>query len=197
MEIGLNAFVKFTNASTRARPRIARQIAEQAGADYDPATDFWRPMRQAISRDRKTTRDGSALREVAARAPQQRRPSFEAISDRWGGVASRWTGAGFSSMGSRRIDLGGVTVRVHPLFSERWADGHGESAYVWFNKEELQPETVHAVQSLLAREENAPAVRPVFVNLRRGEVSPASSTVDDGTEARLDELARDFRRLTD
>ncbi|GAA0994011.1 hypothetical protein [Subtercola frigoramans] len=139
MEIGLNAFVKFTNASASARPRLARQIAEQASSEYDPATDFWRPMRQAISRDRKTSRDGSALREVAISAPALRRPSFEAISDHWGDVSNRWKEASFATLASKRVELDGLSIRVHPLFTERWADGHGEAVCVWLIRNNSVP----------------------------------------------------------
>jgi hypothetical protein len=67
-----------------------RQIAEQSPNDYDTATYFWRPMRQASNRDRKTIRDGEALRQLAQTAPERRRPSFQEISVRWDGVAPRW-----------------------------------------------------------------------------------------------------------
>jgi hypothetical protein len=44
MEIGLGAFIKFANATPRARPRLARQIADQARSDYDDASgDYSRP----------------------------------------------------------------------------------------------------------------------------------------------------------
>ncbi len=194
MEIGLSAFIKFANATTKARPRLARQIAEQARGEYDPATDFWRPMRNAINRDRKTTRDGEALRQVALAAPARRRPSFEEISDRWNGVATRWSGAGPVSAHAARIAVGGLRVRVNPLFSEQWADGHAESAYVWFNKEELSDTTLDGVRHLLARDGHDDHFEPVFIDARRAVAVPAAP--DDNVGAWLEDLAAQFRRLT-
>jgi len=193
MEIGLGAFIKFANATPRARPRLARQIAEQARSDYDPATDFWRPMRQAINRDRRTTRDGEALRQLALAAPERRRPSFEEISDRWGGVASRWSGAGHVASHSARIDVGGLQVRVNPLFSEQWANGHAESAYVWFNKEELHHATLEGVRHLLTRDGHETHLEPVFIDARRALAVPAAPI--DGIDTWLEDLGSDFRRL--
>lgn len=193
MEIGLGAFIKFANATARARPRLARQIAEQSRSDYDPATDFWRPMRQAINRDRKTTRDGEALRRVTQAAPDRRRPSFEEISVRWNGVAPRWNDAAHVPSHAARIDIGGLQVRVNPLFSEQWTDGHAESAYVWFNKEELREDTLAGVRHLLTRDGHEDHLEPVFIDVRRTLAMPAALT--DGIDEWLENLAAEFRGL--
>lgn len=193
MEIGLGAFIKFTNATPRARPRLARQIVEQSRNDYNPATDFWRPMRQAINRDRKTTRDGGAVRQVAQAAPERRRPSFEEISVRWDGVAPRWNGAGHIPSRAARIEIGGLQVRVNPLFSEQWDDGHAESAYVWFNKEELRDETLAGVRHLLTRDGHEANLQPVFIDVRR--TLAATATPSDGIDNWLDDLGAEFRSL--
>lgn len=195
MEIGLGAFIRFANATPKARPRIARQIADQVTSEYAPATDFWRPVRQAIVRDRKTTRDGSALHQVVQVAPTVRRPSFEAIRDRWSDVAPRWNGASHIPSGSKRIDLGDVLIRTHPLVAEQWGDGHREAAYFWFNKEELGDDTMRLVQHLIAREAEG-SVAPVFVDMRRGIVAPAELDAPD-LDTRLEELGHEYRRLTD
>lgn len=194
MEIGLGAFIRFVNATPKARPRIARQIAEQVRSEYDPATDFWRPMRQAINRDRKTTRDGSAIRQLVVSAPPRRRPSFEEISDRWGDVATRWTSAGYTASTTNHVDLGEIQIRISPLFSERWADGHAEAAHVWFNKEELQPDTVQGVQHLLTRDGQASHLAPVFIDMRRATASPAIAFAD-GMDEWLTDLGHEFYRL--
>lgn len=193
MEIGLGAFIKFANATPRARPRLARQIAEQSRNDYDPATDFWRPMRQAINRDRKTTRDGGALRQVAQAAPDRRRASFEEISTRWDRVAPRWNGAGHISSHAARIEIGGLQVRVNPLFSEQWANGHAESAYVWFNKEELRDDTLAGVRHLLTRNGHEANTEPIFIDVRRTLAVPAAPLA--GIDDWLDDLGIEFRGL--
>lgn len=194
MEIGLGAFIRFANATPKARPRIARQLAEQTRSEYDPATDFWRPMRQAISRDRKTSRDGEALRRLVLEAPPRRRPSFEEISVRWGDVAARWHASGHTASTAARIDLGGVQVRVNPLFSEQWTDGHVEAAHVWFNKEELCAETLHAVQHLLTRDGHPDDLRPVFIDMRRAQAVPATAYAGDMDEW-LEDLSQQFRQF--
>lgn len=194
MEIGLGAFIRFANAAPRARPRIARAIAEQARSEYDPATDFWRPMRQAISRDRKTTRDGEALRRLVDEASPRRRPSFEEISVRWGDLAPRWLASGHTSSTPSRIHLGGVQIRVSPLFSEQWTNGQVEAAHVWFNKEELCTETLHGVQHLLSRAGHPNGPRPVFVDMRRALALPATTYAGD-MDGWLEDLSLEFRQI--
>jgi len=193
MEIGLGAFIKFANASPSTRPRLARAIAEQSRSEYSPATDFWRPMRQAINRDRKTTRDGDALRKAALSAPPRRRPSFENISERWSGVAGRWDGAGHVPSRAARITIGGLQVRVNPLFSEQWGDGRAECAYVWFNQEELHSDTLEAVLHMLSQDGHQSKMTPVFIDVRR------AFTVQAGPQAAiegwLDDLGTEFGRL--
>lgn len=193
MEIGLSGFIKFVNSAPRSQQRIAREIAEQARSEYDPATDFWRPVRQAIRRDRKTTRDGEALRQTALSAPARRQASFAEISERWGDFAPRWERSHHAVSPVGRVLIGGLTVRVNPLFSEEWTDGHGESAHVWFNKEQLRPDTVQAVQHLLTRDGHAPNVEPMFIDMRRAFAVPASAL--DGVDDWLDGIGRDFLRL--
>lgn len=194
MEIGLGAFIKFANATPRTRPRIAREIAEQVRSEYDPATDFWRPMRQAINRDRKTSRDGEALRQLVLGAPPRRRPSFEEISDRWGDVAARWNTAGHAHSTPTHVEAGGLQIRLNPLFSEQWGDGHLEAAHVYFNKDELRAETIQGVQHLLTRDAHPAAVQPVFIDMRRALAVPAT-TYPGGIDEWLNDLGHEFRRL--
>ncbi|MFT4221168.1 MAG: hypothetical protein QM611_11735 [Microbacterium sp.] len=194
MEIGLGAFIKFANASPRRRPRIAREITEQVRSEYDPATDFWRPVRQAISRDRKTSRDGEALRQLVLGAPPRRRPSFEEIRDRWGDVAARWDAAGYAHSTPTHVDVGGLQVRLNPLFSEQWGDGHMEAAHLYFNKEELRPETVQGIQHLLTRDTHPSEIEPVFIDMRRALTVPAVSFTDSMDDW-LSGLGYEFRRL--
>lgn len=194
MEIGLGAFIRFANATPKARPRIARQIAEQVRGEYDPATDFWRPMRHAINRDRKTTRDGEALRQVALAAPARRRPSFEEISDRWGDVASRWDTTGHAASSPGYIELGDLRVRANPLFSEQMVDGHVEAAYVWFNKEELRLATLQGVQHLLTRDGHGEHLAPVFIDMRRALTVPATAYTGD-MDTWLEDLGNEFSRM--
>lgn len=193
MEIGLGAFIKFANATPKARPRVARQIAEQARSAYNPATDFWRPMRHAINHDRKTSRDGEALRRVVEAAPDRRRPSFEVVSSRWGGVTPRWSESAHVASHSTHIEIGGLLVRANPLFSERWDDGHGESAFIWFNKEELRDETLVGVRHLLARSGEDAHFVPVFVDVRRAVAVPAAA--DEGVDEWLNDLGSELLRL--
>jgi hypothetical protein len=150
-------------------------------------------MRQAINRDRKTTRDGEALRQVALAAPDRRRPSFEEISDRWGNVSTRWSRAGHVPSHAARIEVGGLQVRVNPLFSEQWADGHAESAYVWFNKEELHDTTLEGVRHLLTRDGHEAHLEPVFIDARRALAVPAAPI--DGIDSWLEGLATEFLHL--
>lgn len=194
MEIGLGAFIKFANATPRTRPRIAREIAEQVRSEYDPATDFWRPMRQAISRDRKTSRDGEALRQLVLGAPPRRRPSFEEISDSLGDLAARWNTAGHAHSTPTHVETGGLQVRLNPLFCEQWDDGHVEAAHMYFNKQELRPETIQGVQHLLTRDAHPSSLEPVFIDMRRALVAPATPYAG-GMDDWLDDLGSEFRRL--
>jgi hypothetical protein len=196
MEIGLGALIRFANASERARPRIAQRIAEESQNEYSPATDYWRPVRQAIARDRRTSRDGAELRRVALAAPPIRRPNFESISERWSDMTSRWAMAHHAPAKSKFVELDGVRVRLSPLFVEQWDDGHGERAHVWFNKEELKPATVEAVRRVLSLAHNDDVAIPVFIDMRRGFVT-ASADGSPAADGELDDLARQFRRFTE
>jgi hypothetical protein len=194
MEIGLGAFVKFANATPRTRPYVAREIAEQVSGEYDPAKDFWRPMRQAISRDRKTSRDGEALRQVVSGAPSRRRPSFEHVSQRWGDVSARWNNAEHVRSSKTSVELSGLLVRLNPLFVERLVDGRLEAAHMYFNKSEPLTDTLQAVQHVLARGSHPGAIEPVFVDMRRARVVPAASFGSELDE-RLERLGLEFQRL--
>jgi hypothetical protein len=194
VEVGLSAFVRFVNAPDAKRARLARAISEQSQGEYSPATDFWRPMRQAIARDRKGNRDGVALREAVLKAPTRRQPSYTEISNSWDEIAHRWDSSRYSLSTSTRVQLGGLDVRLNPLFSERQEDGRVESAFVWFNKEQLADPTIHAVQQLLIHEVDKDDLQPVFIDMRRGRTVEAVS-FHDGTSDWLDEMGRTFLRL--
>lgn len=195
MEVGLGAFVKFANASPRARPRLARVIAEQANSAYNPVTDFWRPVRQAIKRDRKTSRDGEALRALVQSTRDRRRPSFDEVGERWADVAPRWSLSTHAASSTAHIEVGGVQVRAAPLFTEQLGDGLAEAAHVWFNKEELQPDTVEAVRHLLGRESYGRYANPVFIDMRRAFAVPAVAQPDSTVEEWLEVLGRELARL--
>ena len=192
MEIGLSGFIKFVNASQRVRPRIARVIAEQSQGEYSPGTDFWRPMRNAIRHDRKTTRDGESIRAAVRAAPSLRQGNYREVSEHWFDLAGRWQQSAPMSATTVRLEVGGLTVRLAPLFTEIMGDGRAEAAHVWFNKEDLKPETVEAVQQLMARLD-VEVVEPTFVDLRRDAIVPVAT--EPGADDWLDDIGRQFRRL--
>jgi len=154
-------------------------------------------MRQAIHRDRKTSRDGEALRAVALAAPSFRRTHFEQISNKWRDVSPRWREAAAARVATDHVDVGGLTVRLRPLFAEEWGDGHGEAAHVWFNKAELLPETLDGVRALLASVEGDSDLEAVFVDMRRGAIVPAGASADANYTQWLDDLGHEYVRLMD
>lgn len=193
IEIGLSGFIRFANATARARPRLARQIAEQSKGEYQPGSDFWRPMRNAIRHDRKTTRDGAAVRAVVDTAPLLRRTNYREVSERWLDISERWQHSSSAQTSTTRLEVGGIMVRLAPLFAEQ-TSGQTEAAFMWFNKEELKPETADAIQLLLARLNDTGSPTPTFVDLRRNRVVPINLGLASAND-QLDEIGAEYRRL--
>ena len=187
--VNLGAVVRYANASQRARPRKARSIRSESESEYDPRTDYWGPVRRAIRRDRRTTRDGAALSIAAEAASFKRAPNYEAVARAWPDICERWDGAAVSPP-SGYVDVAGLAVRIAPLFAETRANGDVEVPIVWLNKGEPNAFAVQVALHILQRALDDGQV-PVFVDVQRGRVHELDPTV---SEALVDGVAAQLRR---
>lgn len=192
--LNMSAFVRYTNAPPKRRQTRARSIREQSSAEYNPGTDFWRRMRLAIYNDRRTTRDGSVVQDAVLTAIAKKRPSFQAVADKWPSIAARWDGSEFRVPGTSTVVIGGLEIGVKPLFCESWPDGSNEDILVWMNEEQPGPESIDGALRLLSRADVSPNAIATFVDARRGQVWTSADRDLSELDEWLDEIGAAFLR---
>lgn len=166
----LASLAQYLNAAPGRRGAVTRTLRQREETAYHPAFDFWRPLRQAVVRDRKTDRNAAALRAAAANAPDPRKkPLFAAAADSWAELCERWSGHSPAHIEAASIELGGLYVKVAPLFAEQDADGRVEVVLVRFAEEELARDVVGAILRIVQR--CYPEHDAVYVDVRRKSVS--------------------------
>lgn len=143
----------------------AHTLRSNYGAEYSPARDWWRGMRTALASDRRTTRDGQALRAAATNVRDpKKKPLYSAMADAWPDVAERWVNHVHVPVRPVTITLGGLDVRVSPSFCERSAEGT-EVVIVSFTERKIDDTAIDGVLRLLQRA--YPGVEGLFIDLRR------------------------------
>ncbi|ASR55585.1 hypothetical protein [Cellulomonas sp. PSBB021] len=179
--LGATDVLKYVNAGSPARrTRVVRDIVERTGA-YEPALDFWMPIRSAIRSDRATTRDGARVRGAAARANPRRRPSYERVALAWDRVHPRWRAARHESTTPADARLVDLLVEVRPTFAERRPDGILEVVGTWLLADELTPVAFDLGLRMIERA--FPGAVAVVCDLQRERVASSEgwdlSGVDD------------------
>ncbi len=175
LQPNLGAFVRYLSTPDARRKAQAQKLSMEAASDYAVETDFWKRMRAAIVTDRKTTRDGFALREAVEKATPKKQPSFGIVANAWPSIAKRWAGSSFRKPASGVINVGGLDISVRPLFSEEWPDGHIENVAVWMNKPAPSESAVRGAMRLMTRLEPDARVVATFVDVRRAAVWSAGA----------------------
>ena len=175
MRPNLSGFVSYVSAPAARRRDQAQRTRLQSESEYSPATDFWKGMRTAIQWERKTTRDGSALREAALRAVAKKQPSYQLIADVWPAIAQRWAHSSHAKPTVRELRIGGLDIAVRPLFSELMPDGSDEHVMVWMNKARPSDTAVQGALRLLTLLDEESSVRAVFVDTRRRQIFTATA----------------------
>lgn len=170
----LSTLLRYLNAPPARRGASIRKLRAEADSAYAPETDFWLPMRHAIAADRRTTRDGGALRAAAKNATERRRPSYDRAAQNWVTVAERWETSTAEPAESSSLVIGGLTISVRPSFAERRPDGTREIGLVWFTKEPPSDDVVRAAQLVISLA--YPGCTAIVVDLPRSVVHAETST---------------------
>lgn len=145
----------------------ARDLRTAYGAPYQPARDWWRGMRGALGRDRRTTRDGQALRAAATNVRDpKKKPLYSATATAWPAVAQRWNDHEHFPISPVTLTIGGLDVRVSPSFAEEGPAGI-EVVLGSFTELKIRDEAIDAVLRLMQRA--YPGTTAVYVDMRRPE----------------------------
>jgi hypothetical protein len=171
-QLSIKPLMKYLHASATSPARVggaARALGANHGSEYSPARDFWRGMRCALPKDRRTTRDGQALRAASqnVRDPKKK-PLYAAMAQAWPGVASRWEGHRHLPIQGRTITVGGLDIRVAPSFAEVAPNGTTEVVMVSFVEQKIDDTAIDATLRLMQRA--FPGAECVYVDLRRPEL---------------------------
>lgn len=189
----LSSFTNFANTKPQRRETTLRTIREQSASEYSPATDHWKRMRDAVKRDRRTTRDGAAVFAEAANATEKKKNSFSLVATQWGLILPRWNDSSFEPVSTGVAELNGLDVSVVPRFIEAWDHGHKERTVVYFNATPLSPITIDVALRLIQRAfPQDETTVPALVDVRRGRVHNALSQSPDKIDDLIASLAEEF-----
>jgi hypothetical protein len=190
----LGAIIKFANATDRARSTVFANLRDQSESEYDPATDFWKRMRDAVKRDRKSSRDGSSVYEAARDATPRKRASFERAASGWNRVIPRWAESEYLAPIAADVDVFGLTVHVTPAFLERHASGVSDVVAMYYNAEPLTQSTIDEVLRVVSLAYAGDSFRPTLVDLRRAAVHQRILGDVELIDDRLATMAEYFQR---
>lgn len=129
--------------------RAVAAIRDQLANDYEHWKDHWKPVKDALLRDRRGSRDGHALADIVDRAPVSRQASYAAAAERWAQLTGWWHGLEHERLGTRTVQVGGLTVKVPRLCAERHPGGELEVLYVRFNQDRLPLHVVYGVMRIV------------------------------------------------
>lgn|SRR5690625_3171014 len=157
----MSGFIRYLNAPPTRRSSTAR---EAVGGDYRFATDYYALMRQAVSRDRATSRDGSEVITLATNASARKRNRYEALAASWCTVQRRWNDYSPTTLPTALpVALGGLKIPVKAAFAEVPPDGTTEVVYVRYALEEIAEPVADGILRLLQLA--YPGTAPVLVDL--------------------------------
>lgn len=115
-------FTQYLAAKTEAQAaRVVATITRQieTGRGYN----HWHGISNALVTDRRTTRDGQALVDAAARAKPREKASYGLVAGKWVQLAPWWDGYEHERLPGTRVQVGAQELRVPKLCGERHPDG--------------------------------------------------------------------------
>lgn len=188
----LASFLTFANASVRGRGSIVTRLREQRPGDYSPATDFWRQMRDAVKKDRRTSRDGAAVHAAAINASDRKRQSYARVAEKWDSYIPRWEGAEFEAPLSGVANVAGLQISVAPRFVEAWAT-HREKVFVYFNAATLSAESTDAALRVIQLAfPNREGESSILLDVQRGEAHHSLSRPVEAIDDQIALLSEEF-----
>lgn len=147
MEISLTDFVDFTivNGSTR----VATVRAVKKRGDYDPAGDFWRPLRKGMVELHETGRMTPAQLDalLSSQTNEKRLPRFTDAVEGYKRFLAKRVLTWFDPPGALWRE-GDLAVRVNPEFG-LVIDGKQTVIKLYFKKEEATRQRVQAVLAVM------------------------------------------------
>ncbi|MEU4386267.1 hypothetical protein [Promicromonospora sp. NPDC023805] len=148
----ISMFTKYLAATPAGAANVGGRIARESGGSYAYWADFWRPLRNAFTADRRTTRDGQALEAATANVSDvKKKGPYAAAARNWAELAPQWDGLEHEQMPAASVTIGGLTVKVPAQCAERYPDGELEVLYARFNLDQLPDDVVHGVLRVLQR----------------------------------------------
>lgn len=187
-QVSVKTLMNFLHVNATAPARVGRaaqSLRASYGTEYSPARDFWRGMRCALPTDRRTTRDGQALRAAATNARDpKKKPLYAAMADAWPEVATRWASHEHYPIRPKTVTVGGLDIRVSPSFAEVAADGTVEIVLVSFVEQKLHDTAIDAALRIMQRA--YPGTECVFVDLRREFVRTTHGRTPDQLDGWLE-----------
>ncbi|MEX8057038.1 hypothetical protein [Microbacterium sp. 16-032] len=157
-------------------------------------TDHWKQMREAVKRDRRTTRDGAEVRKSAELVTDRKKPSYQRVAHHWDEVIGRWADSRYEPPLSGDADVFGLSVHVVPAFFEQYRDGSHDVVLTYFNAEPLAESTVNDVLRVVSFAIQGRSFIPTLVDLGRGKVYREISETLDDVDDRLARLSGLFQR---
>ncbi|MFI9487373.1 hypothetical protein ACIG47_13365 [Promicromonospora sp. NPDC052451] len=158
-------FSNYLAAAADGGESVAHKIRSQLATPYQPGCDHWRPVKLALFRDRRGSRDGQELADIAAGAAPRRQPSYTQTAGSWARLAPLWDGLVHEPLGTKAVQVGDLTVKVPRLPAERHPGGKLEALYVRFNQIGLAPNVVYGVLRIVQRAH--PGTEVTFVDVPR------------------------------
>ncbi len=162
----MRGLMKYLAAGPAQIGSITTQL-QGYGKGYSPAKDYWGHLVRGIQADRRTTRNGAAVHAAALNvADGRKRPNYTRTAAAWQRTTPRWAAHVAHPIHARVVRLGGLDVRVAPMFAERAPDGTIEVVMVNLTMSlALSTDVANAVLRLL--ELAYPEAEPVLVDVPR------------------------------
>ncbi|MFI8526278.1 hypothetical protein ACIGB8_17600 [Promicromonospora sukumoe] len=158
---------QFSNylAAAPGADRVVEEIRDQLACDYEHWRDHWKPVKDALFRDRKGSRDGQELADIVAGAAARRQASYTQAAERWAQLTPLWDGLEYKRLSTQSVQVGDLTVKVPQLPAELRPDGTLEVLVVRFNQSALPLHVIYGALRIVQRAH--PEATITFVDVPR------------------------------
>ena len=193
-EIYVSQLTHYLAATTaREADRAVAKIRIQLATPYEFWKDPYGPVQNRLLRDRRGSRDGQELADLAASATSRRKASYTLAAEGWAQLSPWWHGLKHERLRNQRVQVGDLTVVVPRLCAERHPDGELEVLYVRFNQDDLPLYTIFGVMRIVQLAH--PEATITFVDVRRGTVHTSKGRDLTVYDEWLTEAGKDLAKL--
>lgn len=173
----MTTFVDFAVGQGSTRITNVRKAIKRDGEQYDPRTDYWRQLREAIQDEFKHGwRGDQSLSAISRVSPNPKKVENYALCV---DGLRRWTKGqtfGNARRESGRWDAYGLTVRVNPELLLTVGDSL-HSVKLYFGADKLSKASTRTMLHLLATANGAAS--PAILDLRRGNLVTRGAAIPD------------------